>query len=123
MADILKAKDFIRVRLTRNGTVLYDQSYVSEDDPYTEHTTERAVLSTNMATSQAVNLGGVATAGRIFLETDRGILVGLGITPANKVQVGSSTEGGVLMVTGSFSHLWVRNTGLQEARIEYVVTD
>jgi len=120
MADSLKGKDFVRVRLTRNGTTLYDQSYVSEDTDYTEHTTERAVLSTNMSTSQQVNLGGVAVGARIMLETDKEILVGLGVTPANKWTLSAN---GVLMMTASFSHLWVRNTGAQEARIEYVVTD
>lgn len=120
MADILKGKDFVRVRLTRNGTTLYDQSYVSDDTVYTEHTTERAVLSTNMSTSQQVNLGGVAIGKRIFLETDRTILVGLNVTPVNKWTL---ADNGVLFFTGSFSHLWVRNTGTQEARIEYVVTD
>lgn len=123
MADVIKVKDFVRTRLTRNGVTLYDQSYVTEDTEVDEFTTERAVLSTNMATSQEVNLGGVATAGRVFLTTDRGILVGLGVTPANKTQVGSSTDGGVLVLTGSFSHIWVQNTGSQEARIEYLVTD
>lgn len=120
MADILKVQDFVRVRLTRNGTTLYDQSFPTAESTYTEHTTERAVLSTNMATSQQVNLGGVSVGARIMFETDRSIQVGLGVTPANKITL---ADNGILMLTGSFSHIWVRNTGTQEARIEYLVTD
>lgn len=120
MADVLKVQDFVRVRLTRNGTVLYDQSYNTTEDTYTEHTTERAVLSTNMATSQQVSLGGVSVGARVMLETDRSILVGLGVTPATKFTL---ADNGVLVFTGSFSHIWVRNTGTQEARVHYVVTD
>jgi hypothetical protein len=120
VADSLKVQEFVRVRLTRDGTTLYDQSFKNTETAYTEHTTERAVLSTNMATSQAVNLGGVSVAGRLFLETDKSIQIGLGITPANKITL---SDQGTFMVVGSFSHIWVRNTGTQEARIAYVVTD
>src|SRR5688572_31941635 len=108
MADILKVQDFVRVRLTRNGTTLYDQAFNASDDTYTEHATERAVLSTNMSTSQEVNLGGVAVGARIFLETDRSIQISLGVTPASKLTL---ADNGVIVMTGSFSHLWVRNTG------------
>jgi hypothetical protein len=120
VADSLKVQEFVRVRLTRDGTTLYDQSFKNTETTYTEHVTERAVLATNMATSQAVNLGGVSTAGRLFLETDKSIQVGLGVTPATKWTL---ADEGTLLFTGSFSHLWVRNTGSQEARIAYVVTD
>lgn len=120
MADVLKVQDFVRVRLMRNGTTLHDQSYNQNEDTFAEYTAERAVLSTNMSTSQQVNLGGVSTGGRLFLETDRAIQVGLGVTPASKL---SLADNGVLMIVGSFSHIWVRNTGTQEARIEYTVTD
>lgn len=120
MADVLKVQDFVRVRLTRNGTVLYDQAFNQNEDTYVEHTAERAVLATNMTTSQQVNLGGVSVGARLMLETNRAILVGLGVTPANKIPL---SDNGTIMLTGSFSHIWVRNTGTQEAHIHYVVTD
>ena len=120
MTDILKAKDFVRVRLTRNGITLYDQSYVSAEEDFTEHTSERVVLSTNMATSQAVNLGGITVGKRLFAEASKGISIGLGVTPASKW---SLDDNGVLMFTGSFSHIWVRNTGTVESVLTYVATD
>jgi len=120
MTDILKAKDFVRVRLTRNGTNLYDQAFVSTEEDFTEHTTERVVLSTNMSTSQAINLGGITTGRRIFLEASKAIQVGLGVTPASKWLL---DDQGVLVMVGSFSHIWVRNTGTVESVITYVVTD
>ena len=120
MADILKAKDFVRVRLTRNGTNLYDQAFVSGEENFTEHTTERVVLATNMTTSQAVNLGGVTVGHRIFAEASKAIAIGLGVTPAAKWPL---DDDGVLVFVGSFSHIWVRNTGLVESVLTYVVTD
>lgn len=120
MADILKAKDFVRVRLTRNGINLYDQAFVSNEEDFTEHTTERVVLSTNMATSQQVNLGGVAIGHRLFLEASKSVQVGLGVTPAAKWPL---DDDGVLVFVGSFSHIWVRNTGTVESVLTYVVTD
>lgn len=120
MADILKAKDFVRVRLTRNGINLYDQAFVSEEEDFTEHTTERVVLASSMSTSQQVNLGGVAAGRRLFLETSKAIQVGLGVTPASKVEL---DDRGVLVLVGSFSHIWVRNNNTVESTITYVVTD
>ena len=108
MADVLKVKDFVRVRLTRNGINLVDQAFNSDEDDFTEMAADRAVLATSMATSQSLNLGGVGTAARIMLETDKSILIGLGVTPANKWTL---ADDGVLIMTGSFSHVWVRNTG------------
>lgn len=123
MTDILKVQEFVRVRLTRDGTTLYDQAFKSEEEDYDEHTTERAVLATSMTTSQAVSLGGVVTGRKLMLETDKEILVGLGVTPANKWTLGNNIEGGALLITGSFSHLWVRNNNTTEARIVYAITD
>lgn len=120
MTDILKAKDFVRVRLTRNGINLYDQAFVSAEEDFTEHTSERVVLATNMSTSQQVNLGGVAVGRRIFAEVSKATAIGLGITPAAKM---SLADNGVLMMVGSFSHIWVRNTGTAESVLTYVVTD
>ncbi len=120
MADSLKVQEFVRVRLTRDGTTLYDQSFKNTETEYIEHTSIRAVLATNMATSQAINLGGVSTASRIILETDKSIQIGLGVTPAEKWTL---ADEGTVLFTGSFSHVWVRNTGTQEARIIALVTD
>jgi hypothetical protein len=120
MSDVLKVRDFIRVRLTRNSQALVDMVPSTVDEDYTVYSADRAVLATNMATSQQINLGAVSTGGRIMLKTDRAILVGIGVTPANKL---SLKDEGVFMATATFSHLWVRNTGAQSASIEYVVTD
>jgi predicted TIM-barrel enzyme len=123
VTDILKVQDFIRMRLTRDGAILHDQSFKTEQEDFTEFTADRAVLATSMTTSQAINLGGVSAGRRLMLETDKAILVGLGVTPANKWAVGDNTDGGAICIVGSFSHIWVRNNNTQEARIEYVVTD
>ncbi len=123
MTDILKVQDFIRVRLTRDGINLHDQPFKTELEDFTEFTADRAVLSTSMTTSQAVSLGGVSVGRHLMIETDKEILVGLGVTPANKITVGDNIDGGAICLVGSFSHIWVRNNNTSEARITYVVTD
>lgn len=118
MADVLKVTELARLKLTRNGTVLYDQTFEPTEESYSEHSADRVVLAVNMASPQQVNLGGVATGRHLILETDQTIKVGVDST-TNLWQISSA-----LMLVGSFTNLYVQNESLTNtATVQVVVTD
>lgn len=120
MADALERTLRARVRLLRNGADLYDQVFYDPSVTYTESTHQRAVLSTNMATPQEVDLQGVEDAATLFLQTDRDILVAVDDS-SNTWPV---SEHGALLLVGAFTHLYVQNESTEnQATIELVVTD
>jgi hypothetical protein len=117
MADVLRANEAARLRLIRNGVVVYDQSYSPTEEAYTEHAGDRFVLATNSGVQQ-VNLGGISTATRVMIETDRVINVGIDsqtyLIPISKA----------FMLVGSFSALYVQNESTTNvATIEFLATD
>lgn len=104
--------------MLRNGVTVYDQAYTPVEEPYSEHTGDRVVLATNMASPQQVNLGGVSAAEHLILITDRVIKVGVNsqtnLWPVSKA----------LMVVGAFSSLYFQNESTTNtATVEYMVTD
>lgn len=118
MADVLKVQEFARMRLTRDGSTIVDQSLKTLAGTYTEHAAERVVLATNMAAPSEVNMGGVSTGVRLMLETDRSIKVALDTS----TKLWTVTE--AVLFTGSFTHLYVQNTNTTNtATIQYTVTD
>lgn len=120
MADALSRTMRARVKLIRDGAVNHDQVFYQDDETYTESTHQRIVLATNMSAPQEIDLSGVASAGSLFLSTDRDILATLNTTTATW-PVG---ENGALMLVGSFTHLYVQNESTTNlATIDIVVTD
>lgn len=121
MADTLKIEPSSRVKLTKNGVRLYEQHYAPASATYTEHTADRLVLATNMTAMQALNLGGVATAEYVMIETDNTIKVAFnGTATARQVTVGKQ-----LMVSGaSITSIYMLNESTtNQATVEVVVTD
>lgn len=118
MADVLRVSELARLKLTRDGVVAYDQAYAPAAESYTEHAGDRVVLATNMATPEAVDLGGIATAEHLMLETERTILVGVN-SQTNLITVKKA-----LMVVSSFSTLYLQNESTTNtATVEFMVTD
>lgn len=120
MADALSRTLRARVRLIRNDADLYDQVFYDPDVSYTESTHQRVILATNMSVPVAVDLGGVSAAETLFLQTDRGINVGINSTTA----VWPVTAQGAVLLVGSFSSLYLQNESTTNtATVELVVTD
>ncbi len=117
MADVLRVGELARLKLLRNGTVIYDQAYAPVEESYTEHAGDRVILGTN-TTVDAVNLGGIATAQHLMLETDRVINVGID-SQTNLISVSKA-----LMIVSSFSALYFQNESITNtATVEFLVTD
>lgn len=118
MADVLRVGELARLKLFRNGVVVYDQAYAPQEETYTEHAGDRVVLATNMASPEQVNLGGVATAEHLMLETSGEIKVGIN-SQTNLITVKKA-----LLVISSFSTLYFQNENTTNtATVEYMVTD
>ncbi len=118
MADVLRVSELARLKLTRNGSILYDQAFSPVEESYTEHSGDRVVLATNMASPQQVDLGGVSSGQHLLVETDRAIKIGVG----SQTFLVDVTK--VLMVVGSFSSLYFQNESTTNtATVEYLVTD
>ena len=124
MADVLKVQPKARFKVTRNGTVLYDQDFAPGEATYTEHAGARVILATNMGAFQEFDMEGVATGEYFMLETDRPLLVALNST-AQVWQVGTGTTGGALMLSGaSITHIYVQNESTTNvATAHLIVTD
>ena len=120
MADALSRTMRARVRLVRNDVDYYDQTFYDPDVSYNESTHQRIVLSTNMGSPSEIDLGGVETAATLFLQTDREILVAVGVN----TRTWTVGENGSVMLSGSFTHLYVQNESTtNQATVELVVTD
>lgn len=120
MADALFKTVRARVLLRRNDAEMYSQTFYEPDDAYTESTHQRVVLSTNMASAQEIDLSGVETAATLFLQTDRDIEIAVN----NASYLWPVSAHGAVMLTGSFTRLFVLNESTtNQATVELVVTD
>jgi len=120
MADVLKRTVRARVLLTRNERTQYDQEFYDADVAFTESTHQRIVLATNMATPAEIDLSGVGTGAVLFVECNHSVAVGVG-SDTNLLRL---EDNGMLMFTGSFTHVYVQNTNTTyTATIEVLATD
>lgn len=122
MADSLERTMRARIRLIRDDVDFYDQNFYDPDVTYTESTHQRIILATNMENPSEVDMGGVANAVTLFLQTDRAIKVAL-VANTRVWEVG---ENGAVMIqsTTAFTHLYLQNESTtNQATVELVVTD
>lgn len=120
MADALSRTMRARIRLIRDGVDMYDQVFYEPDETYAESTHQRVVLPTNMGSPSEIDMAGVATGESLFIQTDRDIKVAL---DAN-TRLWVVKENGALLLTGSFTHVYVQNESTTNlATIELVITD
>ena len=125
MADVLKQTIGVSVVLARNSRAMIDQQFNQTDQAYSEATHQRIVLATNMTNPQEIDLSGVTatpsvTLGTmVFLETDRAISVAVN----NNTYLWPLSVNGVLLLTGTISHLYVQNESTtNQAVVELVVS-
>ena len=120
MADALSRTMRARVRLIRDGGDMHDQVFYDPDVSFDEHTHQRVVLATNMATPSQVDMAGVSSAGSLFLKTDRDINVGINST----TKIWPVGENGCVMLVGTFTKLYLQNESTtNQATVDLVVTD
>ena len=109
-----------RVRLIRDGSDMHDQVFYDPDVSFNEHTHQRVVLATNMASPSAVDMAGVSTAQTLFLKTDRDINVCIN----NATKVWPVSENGCVILVGEFTALLLQNESTDnQATVDLVVTD
>ena len=121
MADTLEVQDSARLKLTRNGIVLYDQNFVSTAQTYTVHAADRVVLATNMSSFQQASLGdlGASTPAEfLMVVSDQAITIGVSSTTA------TISADLLLMQGASVTQLHFKNTDANNtATVEFVATD
>jgi len=109
MADDLKFTARVRVWLEKNESTIVNQEYLTEDQTFTELTNQRVVIAVTSSTTaglvQEIDLGGVDTGYGLFVECDRSIFVGVDDS-TNLISIG---DNGSMFLTGSFTHVYVRN--------------
>lgn len=119
MADVVKYEPSARMKITRNGVRLYEQYYNTLATTFSEYTSDRLVLATNMATMSQIDMGGVTTGTELLLVTDQPILVAVN-SSSPQWTVGKS----VMLSGGSFTQLWVQNESTTNtATVQVVVVD
>lgn len=120
MADALSRTIRARVRLIRDGGDMHSQVFYDPDISFDEHTHQRVVLSTNMASPAQVDMAGVSSAGSLFLKTDRDINVCINST----TKVWPVGENGCVILVGTFTKLYLQNESTtNQATVDLVVTD
>ena len=120
MADALNRTMRARIRLIRDGADMYDQSFYDSETAYAESTHQRVILATNMVSPSEVDMAGVSSAVALFIQTDRDIKVALD----DNTFLWTIKENGALMLTGSFTHLYLQNESTtNQAIVELVLTD
>ena len=120
MTDVMKRTVRAVVLLKRNERTLYNQEYYDPDETFVESTHQRIVLSTDMTTRQELDITTIDTPAVFQLNTDRTIVVGIG-TDSNTITI---SDNGVIMFTGSFTHIFGRNDSTTyTATIDIVATD
>ena len=119
MADITKVEPSARIKLTRNGVGLYSQHYAPASQSYDEHSADRVILATNMTVVEEYNMGGVATAEFMLLETSQAIKVGI----ENQTVLVDVSK--AMMLSGaSFSHIYLQNVNTTNtAAVQIVCVD
>lgn len=116
MADTLRVQPFAKVALTRNGVTLAQQIYEPEDESFTEHSADRLVLDTNMATAQGYDLTYIGTSQHLFMVSSKTVSVGLD----NQTTLWDVEY---LALKGSFTTLYLQNTSSTETTVELIVVD
>lgn len=124
MADTLKFSARVRVWLEKNELVIADQEYLTEDQTFTESTHQRVVLAVTTSTTagvvQEIDLGGISDGFGLMLETDRTIRMGVD-TNTNLISI---ADNGCMFLTGSFTHVYVRNDSqTYQATVEVLAFD
>lgn len=122
MAKVTTVEIAARLKLFEDSVVVYNQSFKMNAVTYTEHTVDRLILATNSGW-QEVNMGGVGTG--VFLEarSDRPILVSIDTT-TREWNLGRGTEGGVVAVISSFTHVYLKNNSVtNQATVNVAVSD
>jgi len=119
MADVLKVEPAARIKLTRNGVSLYAQHFAPASQAYTEYTSDRLILATNMAAVSELDMGGVTTGEFLLVETDNSVKIGI------DNQTVLTTFNKSFMVSGSsFTHIYLQNVSTTNtAIIQAVVVD
>ncbi len=122
MADVLLVDEFVRLRLTRNGDELYNQTYdPTTKETYTVHAADRIVLAANMSSFQQASLGDIdgSPAGQhLMVKADRAITIAVN-AEANAVVADT-----LMMIGASITSLHFKNTDANNtATVEFVVTD
>jgi hypothetical protein len=121
MADVLKVNTFARLKLLRNGSDFLDHVFRETDVDYTLQASDRVVLDAAMGSPEEANLGSLGAgtpATHLMLVTDREIKVAL------DVNTRLWAVSGVLMIIGSFSHLYLKNEDASvQATVEYLASD
>lgn len=120
MADVFKRTVRARVYITKNEVPRYDQEYLTSDTTITESCHQRAVLGTNMASPEELDMTNLVTASVVMLETDRTVTVFLG-SVSNSFTLG---DNGMVMLVGSVTHVYVQNNSTTyTATVEFLATD
>ena len=126
MADVLRKTTRARLKLTRNDVILYDQVYYDDNKVYTESTSQRIVLATNMGSPQEIEIKNVTRAPgavggvTLFMEIDRAAKVAVNDAAA----LWPIAENGSLLLVGPITALYVKNESTTNlATMELVITD
>jgi hypothetical protein len=119
--DVLNVDEFIRVKLVRNGSTLYEQVHDPAEESYTVHAADRLVLAANMGSFQQANLGdidGTPAGQHLIVVADRAITIAVNTTAKEVV---ADT---LILIGASISALYFKNTDVNNtATVEFVVTD
>ena len=120
MADVVERTVRTSVVLKKNERVVGDHDYYKPDVTFTEHTSQRLVLSTNMATASQIDLSGVETGAVFAFRTDRTVKLGID-QDTNMLQI---SDNGMMVMVGSFTHVYVQNESTTyQATIEVLACD
>ena len=124
MSDVLKFTVRTRVWLTKNELTMSDQEFYTADRTFTESAHQRVVIAVTSSTTagavQEFDLGGITSGYGLMIETDREVMLGVD-TNTNLIKV---LDNGVLMLTGSFTHVYVRNDSqTYQATVEMLAFD
>lgn len=119
VADVLRVKATARLKIKKNGVVQYNQAYTPTEEAYVEHSGDRVVLATNMATFQQVNLGGLTSAARLLIVVSNTVIVAVNAT-AIAVPISEC----IMLDGASVTALYLKNTSTTvEPSVEYILTD
>lgn len=122
MAKVTTVEIAARLKLFEDSVVVYNQSFKMNAVTYTEHTVDRLILATNSGW-QEVNMGGVGTGVFFEARSDRPILVSIDTT-TREWNLGRGTEGGVVAVISSFTHVYLKNNSVtNQATVNVAVSD
>jgi hypothetical protein len=122
MAKVTTVELAARLKLFEDKTTIYNQPFSMNAVTYTEHSADRLILATSSGW-QAINRGGVTPGAYLEVKSNRPIMVSLDTTdrPWN---LGRGTKGGVIALSGSFTHINVKNVSVtNQATVSAVIAD